>query len=173
MAELVEGLVLSQFREIVEKGKTAIENVESAGDQAPESMLKAAQNLVKEGEKALKKIEPVSTANYEEYGTNFIDAIKENDDIAKFRSELEELLWDFDDYVEVDEFDADKFSGLQKASRNAALKILDILKRMKLVAPVPVLISPPSSEIGGSSSITARPRPESKHGNANRTTRWT
>ncbi|KAI0099936.1 hypothetical protein GGR51DRAFT_382585 [Nemania sp. FL0031] len=152
MSELVEGLVLAQFREIVEKGKTAIENVESAGDQAPEPMLKAAQNLVKEGERALKKIEPISTANYEEYGSNFIDAIKEHDDIAQFRSELEDLLWDFDDYVEVDEFDADKFSALQKASRNAALKILDILKRMKLVAPVPVLISPPSSEIGGSSN---------------------
>ncbi|RWA14703.1 hypothetical protein EKO27_g480 [Xylaria grammica] len=141
MAEEVERLVLAQFREIVEKGKTAIENVESAGDQAPVPMLKAAQNLVKEGEKALKKIEPVSTANYEEYGSNFINAIKENDEIAQFRSELEELLWDFDDYVEVDEFDADKFSGLQKSSRTAALKILDILKRMKLVAPAPALLS--------------------------------
>ncbi|KAI1130533.1 hypothetical protein F5Y10DRAFT_235441 [Nemania abortiva] len=161
MAEEVEGLVLSQFREIVEKGKTAIENVEGAGDQAPAPMLKAAQNLVKEGERALKKIEPISTANYEEYGSNFIDAIKENDDIAKFRSELEELLWDFDEYVEVDEFDADKYNELQKASRNAALKMLDILKRMKLVAPAPVLISPPSSEIGGSTSIAPRPRPAS------------
>lgn len=78
MAEEVERLVLTQFREVVEKGKTAIENVESAGDQAPELMLKAAQNLVKEGEKALKKIEPVSTANHEEYGSSFINAIKEN-----------------------------------------------------------------------------------------------
>lgn len=78
MAEEVERLVLANFREIVEKGKTAIENVESAGDQAPAPMLKAAQNLVREGEKALKKIEPVSTNYYEEYGSNFIDAVKEN-----------------------------------------------------------------------------------------------
>ncbi|KAI1163322.1 hypothetical protein F5B18DRAFT_325332 [Nemania serpens] len=157
MAEEVERLVLANFREIVEKGKTAIENVESAGDQAPAPMLKAAQNLVREGEKALKKIEPVSTNYYEEYGSNFIDAVKENDDIAQFRRELEALLWDFDDYVEVDEFDADKFSELQKASRNAALKTLDILKRMRLVAPAPVLISPPPSEVGGPTSITTRP----------------
>lgn len=79
------------------------------------------------------------------------------DDIAQFRRELEALLWDFDDYVEVDEFDADKFSELQKASRNAALKTLDILKRMRLVAPAPVLISPPPSEVGGPTSITTRP----------------
>ncbi len=84
MAEEVERLVLAQFREIVEKGKTAIENVESAGDQAPAPMLKAAQNLVKEGEKALKKIEPVSTANYEEYGGSFVNAIKENGAILPY-----------------------------------------------------------------------------------------
>jgi hypothetical protein len=78
MADEVERLVLAPFREIVQKGKTAIENVESAGDEAPAGMLKAAQNLVKEGEKALKKIEPVSTATYEEYGSNFIDAVKAN-----------------------------------------------------------------------------------------------
>ncbi|KAI0447818.1 hypothetical protein F4803DRAFT_558531 [Xylaria telfairii] len=158
MAEEVERLVLAQFREVVEKGKTAIENVESAGDQAPELMLKAAQNLVKEGEKALKKIEPVSTANHEEYGSSFINAIKENDDLAQFRSELEELLWDFDDYVEVNEFDADKFGELQKASRNAALRILEFLKRMKLEVSA---LSPPPSEAGVSTSMTTRPRPES------------
>ncbi|KAI0457791.1 hypothetical protein F5B21DRAFT_73483 [Xylaria acuta] len=156
MAEEVERLVLAQFREIVEKGKTAIENVESAGDQAPEPMLKAAQNLVKEGEKALKKIEPVSTATHEEYGSNFINAIKENDDLAQFRSELEELLWDFDDYVEVNEFDSDKFSGLQKASRNAALKILDILKRMKLVAPGEAEAST-NGHVGGLAGAEAGP----------------
>ncbi|KAI1426822.1 hypothetical protein F5Y12DRAFT_793552 [Xylaria sp. FL1777] len=161
MAEEVERLVLAQFREIVEKGKAAIENVESAGDQAPAPMLKAAQNLVKEGEKALKKIEPVSTANYEEYGIDFVNAIKENDEIAQFRSELEELLWDFDDYIEVEEFDADKFSGLQKASRNAALKMLDILRRMmKLAAPAPALLSPSLSETGPSTSTTANLRIE-------------
>ncbi|KAI0972666.1 hypothetical protein F4678DRAFT_47704 [Xylaria arbuscula] len=142
MAEEVERLVLAQFREIVEKGKAAIENVENANDQAPAPMLKAAQNLVKEGEKALKKIEPVSTANYEEYGIEFVNAIKENDEIAQFRSELEELLWDFDDFIEVEEFDADKFTGLQKTSRNAALKILDILRRMmKRTAAAPAVVS--------------------------------
>ncbi|KAI1177458.1 hypothetical protein F4777DRAFT_542162 [Nemania sp. FL0916] len=161
MAEEVERLVLAQFREIVEKGKTAIENVESAGDEAPAPMLKAAQNLVKEGEKALKKIEPVSTAHHEEYGTNFINALKENEDIAQPLREIEDLLWDFDDYVEVDKFDAEKFSELQKASRNAALKTFDTLKRMKLVAPAPALISPPASEVGGSMSITTNPRPAS------------
>ncbi|KAI0516697.1 hypothetical protein F5B22DRAFT_176222 [Xylaria bambusicola] len=151
MAEEVEALVLAQFREIVEKGKAAIENVESAGSEAPAPMLKAAQSLVDWGEKALKKIEPVSTANYEEYGSHFVNALKENDEIAQFRSQLEELLWDFDEYIEVKQFDADKFSELQKVSKTAALKIVDILRRMmKLVPPVPILHSHAQSEAGPS-----------------------
>ncbi|KAI1324159.1 hypothetical protein F5Y16DRAFT_381711 [Xylariaceae sp. FL0255] len=155
MADEIDRLILAPFREIVEKGKIAIENVEVVGDSAPPAMLKAAQNLVKEGEKALKKIEPISTANYEEYGSNFVDAIKEHDEIAKYCEDLGELLWDFDDYVTVDEFDADKYDELQKASRKAAPKIWDILKRMKLVSPRPVSISLPNlgSDTGGPPSV--------------------
>lgn len=81
-----------------------------------------------------------------------------SDDIAEFRSELETLLWDIDDYIDVAGFDADKLNELQGASKNAALRILDILRRMQLVAPAPVLISPPLSEVGPSMSITPRPR---------------
>ncbi|KAI1336304.1 hypothetical protein F5Y15DRAFT_395220 [Xylariaceae sp. FL0016] len=144
MADEAERLVVAPFREIVEKGKTATENAKEAGDDAA-AMLKAAQNLVKEGERALKRIEPICAKNCEEYGANFVDAIKENDEINEYRSELEDLLWDFDDYIEVDEFDVDKFDELQKASRKAAPRIVDILKRMKLVAPaLPSTSSEPS-----------------------------
>ncbi|KAI1102179.1 hypothetical protein F4804DRAFT_276775 [Jackrogersella minutella] len=137
MADEVERLAIAPFREIVEKGNTAIGNAPNADEETSSLMLKAAQNLVREGERALKRIEPLCTKNFEEYGVNFVDAIKENDEIAQYRSELEDLLWDFDDYVEPDEFDASKFEELQKASRKAAPKVVDILKRMKLVAPAP------------------------------------
>lgn len=72
------------------------------------------------------------------------------------------MLWDFDDYIEVEGFDADKFSGLQKASRHAALKILDILRRMmKFAAPAPALLSHPPSEAGPLTGIIAHLRLES------------
>lgn len=45
------------------------------------------------------------------------------------------MLWDFDDYITVEDFDGDKFEQLRGASRQAAPKIVDILKRMKLVEP--------------------------------------
>ena len=69
----IADFILTPFREIVEKGKTAVENADNT-----QPMLKASQNLVKEGERALKKIEPLCKKHLEEYGSNFVDAIKEN-----------------------------------------------------------------------------------------------
>jgi len=81
------------------------------------------------------------------------------DVITQFRSALEDLLWDFDDYLEVDEFDVAKFEELQKASRKAAPMIWDIIKCMKLVAPAPAPpISPPPSE-GRPASMTTQTVP--------------
>jgi hypothetical protein len=69
------------------------------------------------------------------------------DEIAQFRTELNELLWDFDDYVEVDEFDPDKFSELQALAKKAAPRVHDILVRMKLEAPGPGALSPTTPTI--------------------------
>lgn len=154
MADEVERLAIAPFREIVEKGNVAIGNAPNADQDTSPLMLKAAQNLVKEGERALKRIEPLCTKNFEEYGVNFVDAIKENDEIAQYRSELEDLLWDFDEFVEADDFDSSKFDELQKASRKAAPKVVDILKRMKLVAP------DPTTSVRSSSSRTASSAPD-------------
>jgi hypothetical protein len=150
--EDADELVIVPFREIVEKGRQAVEN---AGDQAP-IMAKAAQALVKEGERGLKRIEPLCRKHAEDYGIAFVAALKDNDEIAKFRTELTELLWEFDDYIEPDTFDVGKFGELQTASRKAAPRIYDILMRMKLdvsfrddlssrgsIAQLPTPTSPP------------------------------
>ena len=75
MDEAIADLVLGPFKEIVSQGNTAIEN---ARDAESEQMLKAAQALVKEGERALKKIEPLCRKNFDEFGANFINALKDN-----------------------------------------------------------------------------------------------
>ncbi|PKS09106.1 hypothetical protein jhhlp_003720 [Lomentospora prolificans] len=154
--DLVNDLVLTPFREIVEKGKIALEN---AGDDHP-AMHKASQALVKEGERALKKIEPLCKKHMDEYGSNFMDALKENDEIAQYRTDLNELLWEFDEFIEVDEFDAEKFSGLQALSRKAAPRIYDIIMRMKL-EPAPrddnTLQSPVSESSDGRATIPTPP----------------
>ncbi|KAL6896522.1 hypothetical protein GGI43DRAFT_122760 [Trichoderma evansii] len=143
----IADLVLTPFKDIVEKGRTAVQN---AGDTQP--MLKASQALLKEGERALKRIEPLCKKHFDDYGPNFIAALRDNDDIAQFRLQLTDMLWEFDDYIEVDDFDAAKFTELQMQSRTAAPKIYDILLKMKLEAPAQFnsqhfmsQLSPPSS----------------------------
>ncbi|KAF4963662.1 hypothetical protein FZEAL_10924, partial [Fusarium zealandicum] len=126
----VADLVVTPFRDIVDKGRTAVANADH-----DERMLKAAQNLVKEGERALKKIEPLCRKHLDEYGSNFLDALKDNDDIATYRSELTDLLWEFDDFIELDDFDPEKFAELQGLSRKAAPRIYDILMRMRIEVP--------------------------------------
>ena len=45
------------------------------------------------------------------------------------------MLWDFDDYIEVDSFEGEIYDKLMALVRTAALKIADVLVRMKLERP--------------------------------------
>ncbi|UKZ73840.1 hypothetical protein TrVFT333_001493 [Trichoderma virens FT-333] len=139
--ENIVDLILTPFRDIVDKGRTAVQN---AGDTQP--MLKASQALLKEGERALKKIEPLCKKHFDDFGPAFIEAVKDNEVIAQFRVQLTDMLWEFDDYIEVDDFDADKFTELQMMSRTAAPKIYDILLKMKLEAPAQAPAAPFNQE---------------------------
>lgn len=71
----ISDLVLAPFKDIVAQGNTAINNAVDSGD---DDMLRAAQVLVREGERALKKIEPVCQQSYEEYGPNFVNALMDD-----------------------------------------------------------------------------------------------
>ena len=57
------------------------------------------------------------------------------DEIADFRTELNDLLWDFDSVIEVDDFDAAEYSKLRALSSKAAKRIYEILMRLKLERP--------------------------------------
>ncbi|PHH85940.1 hypothetical protein CDD83_10973 [Cordyceps sp. RAO-2017] len=145
----VVSLVILPFRHIVEKGRTAVENATGSP-----SMLGTAVNLVKEGEQALKVLEPICRKRFDEYGSNFVDALKENDEIGQYQEELDELLWSFDEYVDDEGFDPAKFAELQALSRRAAMKINRIILRMKIEARprdmahiILSQMSPPSSPL--------------------------
>ncbi|MBE3110828.1 MAG: hypothetical protein IMZ46_10015 [Acidobacteria bacterium] len=71
--DLVDDLVLTPFKEIVDQAATAVGN---AGDN-PE-MLKASHALLKEGQRALKKLDPLCRKQFDDYGTAFTDALKGN-----------------------------------------------------------------------------------------------
>jgi hypothetical protein len=78
MDEAVNELVIAPFKELVEKANTALQNAEDADPEAGEPMQKAAKNLAKEGERALKRIEPLCDKIFQEFGSAFVDALKEN-----------------------------------------------------------------------------------------------
>ncbi|KAM7206892.1 hypothetical protein V8F20_002598 [Naviculisporaceae sp. PSN 640] len=129
MADDIHNLVLSPFRDIVSKGNQALGNA-TLGSSEP--MIKAAQSLVNNAERALKKIEPVCERQFKEHQSAFIDALKENDDITHYREQLNDTIWDLDDSLDVDTFNAEIYTKLQTLIRTAALKISDIVVRMKL-----------------------------------------
>lgn len=78
MDEDVHNLVLAPFRGMVEKGTVAVEQMKDGGRITWEQTRKFARSLVKEGGRALKRIEPLCTKHWEEYGSNFVTALKEN-----------------------------------------------------------------------------------------------
>lgn len=78
MEDDVHILVLAPFLDIVEKGKIAMRNSKDAEPPLSEDMCKTAQKLVQEGERAVKRIEPLCKKHLEEYGANFVNALKEN-----------------------------------------------------------------------------------------------
>ncbi|ODA76358.1 hypothetical protein RJ55_08204 [Drechmeria coniospora] len=130
----VSELVLAPFRDIVDKAGRAAEN--AAGEQP---MLRAAQNLIKEGDRALHRLEPLCRKHL---------------DVSHWRipAELTDLLWEFDDYLGLDSFDIERYAELQSLCRSAAPKMFEILTRMSFgpaprhnLEPCPPRLSPPSS----------------------------
>ncbi|KAK8119384.1 uncharacterized protein PG998_004010 [Apiospora kogelbergensis] len=107
-----ESFVIHPFQELVKIAKEAAANAEAGQSDDPErskSMLKSARGLIKEGERALQKITPFGTPRV-----------------------LEDLLYDLDDFIGVDTFDADKYSEVQAASKAFALSAMEAIRRLKI-----------------------------------------
>ncbi|KAG6027990.1 hypothetical protein E4U41_000799 [Claviceps citrina] len=165
--DTVDELAVKPFREVVEKGKLAMGN---AGDSP--DMWKEAHRLVKVGERGLNRIESSCRKLYNEYGNSFILALKENEEITEYREKLTDLLWDFEDYIEADTFEAAKFQELQRLDREAAPKVYNILITMKLEVPNHFFshLSPPSSPHPHRlDSLVSEPTPRHPFGQASST----
>lgn len=70
-----------------------------------------------------------------------------SDEITEYRKLLTDLLWDFEDFIEADTFEIEKFQELQALNRDVAPKIYNVLITLKLEAQSGFLsqLSPPSS----------------------------
>lgn len=162
MAVEVEELILQPFRDVVERAKEAVENAETSKQDDPEVaklMLRASRSLAREGERALQRLQPLWDGRVAQHGPAFTEAMRNNgespypdvrlkipqyriadldiDDILERQRTLEDLLYDLDDFVEIETFDADRFSEVQAASKAFALNLLETIKRLKIDQPTP------------------------------------
>ncbi|KAF4773454.1 SH3 domain-containing protein [Colletotrichum scovillei] len=145
--DVVKDLVTGPFEEVVEKGTVALGN---AGDDR--DMLSESQKLVKGAERILKIIEPLCLRHLEESGVNFIDALKDDNEIADYRSQMTDMIWDFEDVIDADTYEKEKYVELRELCKRAGLRTGEILKRMRLEPapreqpPIPIIAtSPPAT----------------------------
>ncbi|KAI0834335.1 hypothetical protein F5Y06DRAFT_157635 [Hypoxylon sp. FL0890] len=189
MAIDVEELVIQPFREVVERAKEAVANAEAApgsggaGDeddtdpsnrQDMTGMLKAARSLAREGERALQRLLPLWKERVDKYGDAFTETMRQNDRILDSQRRLEDLLYDLDDFVQVDSFDAARFAEVQAASKSFALALMETIKRLHIeestrsTSPVPSWIQPLSPQglntKGHSNTGSITPSGYSEHG---------
>lgn len=80
-----------------------------------------------------------SDANDAIYGAELMFA----DEVAEKRRALDDLLYDFEDFIEVDTFDEAKCGELQAATKSLALAVIETIRRAK-IEPSPVEAKSPS-----------------------------
>ncbi|KAK4199944.1 hypothetical protein QBC40DRAFT_175104 [Triangularia verruculosa] len=142
-----EDLLIRPFRDVVAVATTAAANAASLGPHRADDadrMSRAAQALAREAERAIKKLQPVWDDQVQKLGDLFKRMITQQASIEKRRLILEELLWDFDDVTNPDEFDIERYSALQAATKALALDIVETTKRLK-----PIMDTAPQMPEGG------------------------
>lgn len=90
MDEAIEDLVLAPFRDIVAQATAALHNA-GGDDEDSGTMREAAHALLREGERALRRIEPLCWRKVEEFGLAFVDGLK--DDGEYKRLSVASIYW--------------------------------------------------------------------------------
>lgn len=75
MDESIRDLILAPFRDLVAQGRVAGANADKANKVDMRTM---AQSLVKEGERALRRLESLCQKKYEDFGAVFVNALKDD-----------------------------------------------------------------------------------------------
>lgn len=103
--------------------------------------------------------------------------------ISESRRVLDDLLYDLDDYIELDTFDPERYGEIQAASKAFALNAIETIKRLKLEMPAPApappahaplpppgsplvagFVFPPLPPLPPGKSLAAAPRPSTSGG---------
>ena len=81
MAVNAEDLFLEPFREVIQRTTEASANAEAAQHADPDlakAMSKAAAALLREGDRALRRLQPLWNSQVEKHGESFEDAMRDD-----------------------------------------------------------------------------------------------
>lgn len=87
MADDIEYLILAPFRDIIEKGNVTVQNADQAEGFRANQMKKAGTSLLKEGKRAIKRLNCLCQKHLEEAGQCFVEFVK---DEGKLKQNLKE-----------------------------------------------------------------------------------
>ncbi len=160
MAVDAEDLLIRPFRDVVAVGNTALANASASASSHADLMSRAAHALVREGERALNKVQLIWQDRITKHGNGFSEMMVQQGkeapetsalprspmanttcpaSLEKRRLQLEDLLWDFDDFTHLDDFDPSKYAALQAVTKAFALDIIDTAKRLMVEPNTPAM----------------------------------
>ncbi|ROT40447.1 hypothetical protein SODALDRAFT_321794 [Sodiomyces alkalinus F11] len=135
----MDELVIRLFRDVIDKGKAAIQKGEEVvapeDDSIGDRMSRAGRAIVKEGERAVKKIISLWKEEGGTIGDAFRRMITEPGELTDKQRNLEALLYDFEDFIDADSFEAERFKELQAASKSLALAVIEAIRRLAVETP--------------------------------------
>ncbi|KAL5590984.1 hypothetical protein FOBRF1_014541 [Fusarium oxysporum] len=173
MATPSDHVLLRPFNDVAKWAKFALSQASGHSDYDYQQMSlnQSSQSLLREGERALRRLVPllaVSSPQLAEFLRHL--ALRHEDVICQVRS-IDILLYDFEDFIEPQTFDKAKFDELQAATKALAITLVEEITRFTTksalesspppskfppLPPLPQLTSPPDVA-RSSSQMSMRP----------------
>ncbi|KAF5649676.1 hypothetical protein F52700_572 [Fusarium sp. NRRL 52700] len=170
MASPSDHVLLRPFNDVTKWAKFALSQA-SGHDYQQTALNQASQALLREGERALRRLVPLLAVSSPQL-TEFLRhlALRHEDVVCQVRS-IDILLYDFEDFIEPATFDKTKFDELQAATKELAITLVEEITRFTTksalesssprskfppLPPLPQLTSP-SDVARSSSQMSMRP----------------
>ncbi|KAH7324390.1 hypothetical protein B0I35DRAFT_449376 [Stachybotrys elegans] len=173
MATGTYDVLLRPFREVVKYGQLGQARAQVDPDHPNHAPLRAAAKaLGNEGERALKKIAPMLLQPTPEFSEFLLDLALHQDDVTlKFR-DIDIVLYDLEDYIDLDSFEKEKFEALQTEIKAVAIVLLDKIRRRaaetSLDTAVAASTAPPPLPPSPTAPFVPLPRPPSSSNGSHR-----
>ncbi|KAF4951186.1 hypothetical protein FGADI_7677 [Fusarium gaditjirri] len=160
MATPSDHVLLRPFNDVTRWAKFALSQASGHHDYQQTSLNQSAQSLLREGERALRRLVPllaVPSPQLTEFLTHL--TLRHEDVICQVRS-IDVLIYDFEDFIEPQTFNKAKFDELQAATKELAITLVEEITRFTTksslesslppskfppLPPLPQLTSPPDA----------------------------